>query len=108
MYETPLPKVVRATSYLLSFLVLALFAAAVYIARGRRRKMLLAAGVSILCVGLLVLIVRRLAGSYLVDALTNNPDAKRPVSATWAIGTELLRNVGINIVTYGLLTVFAA
>jgi hypothetical protein len=101
-------KVVRAMSYLLSFLALALFAAAVYIARDRRRKMLLAAGVSILCVGLLVLIVRRLAGSYLVDALTNNPDAKRPVSAAWAIGTELLRNVGINGVIYGSVAIFAA
>jgi hypothetical protein len=101
-------KVVRVMSYFLSFLVLALFAAAVYIARDRRRKMLLAAGVSILCVGLLVLIVRRLGGSYLVDALTSNPDEKDPVSAAWAIGTELLRNVGINGVIYGSVAIFAA
>lgn len=101
-------KAIRALSYFLSFLVLGLFAAAVYIARGRRRTMLMAVGVSALIVGLLVLVARRLAGNYLVDALTGNPDDKQPVSAAWAIGTELLRNVGVNVVIYGLLAVFAA
>ena len=101
-------KVVRALSYLLSFLVLALFAAAIYIARGRRRTMLMASGGSLLVVGLIVLVVRRLAGRYIVDTLTTNPDAKHPVSAAWGIGTELLRNVGINVVIYGLIAMFAA
>jgi len=101
-------KAIRVMSYFLIFLVLALFAAAVWIARGRRRTMLLAIGASFLIVGLLVLVVRRVAGAYLVDALTNNPDAKDPVTATWAIGTELLRDVGINGVIYGVLIILAA
>jgi hypothetical protein len=101
-------KVIRATSYFLVFLVFALFAAAIWIAEGRRRRMLFAAGVSLIIVGLLVLVVRRFAGNYLVDALTGNPDAKRPVSAAWAIGTQLLRNVGINIVIFGALGVICA
>jgi hypothetical protein len=101
-------KVVRVMSYFLAFLVMALFAAAIYIATGRRRKMLLYSGLSLLVVGLIVLIVRRFAGNYLVDALTSNPDAKRPVSAAWAIGTELLRNVGFNILVYGGLIVLGA
>jgi hypothetical protein len=101
-------KVVRATSFLLVFLVFALFAAAIWIAEGRRRRMLLWAGVSLILVGLLVLIIRRFAGNYLVDALTSNPDEKRPVSAAWAIGTQLLRNVGINILIFGVLGVIGA
>jgi hypothetical protein len=101
-------KAIRVLSYVLSFVVLGLFAAAVYLARGRRRTMLMGVGVSLLVVGLLVLVARRLAGNYLVDALTGNPDAKRPVSAAWAIGTQLLRDVGINIVIYGVLAIFAA
>jgi hypothetical protein len=101
-------KTIRVLSYFLSFLVLALFAAAMYIARGRRRTMLMAIGVSILVVGLLVLVARRLAGNYLVDALTGNPDNKDSISAAWAIGTELLRNVGINGVIYGLVAIGAA
>jgi hypothetical protein len=101
-------KVIRVLSYILVFLMLALFAAAVYIAKGRRRQMLMAAGVSLLLVGLIVLVIRRLAGSYLVDALTSNPDTKDSVSAAWAIGTNLLRNVGINVVIYGALVVLGA
>jgi len=101
-------KLIRATSYFLLFLVLALIAAAMWIARGRRRTMLLAAGVSLVIVGLVILIVHRLAGSYIVDALTNSPDAKKPVTAVWAIETQLLRNVGINTVIYGILGIVAA
>ncbi len=101
-------KTIRVLSYLLSFLVLALFVGAVWIARQRRRTTLLAIGVSLVIVGMLVLVARRFGGNYLVDALTTNPDAKRPVSAAWAIGTELLRNVGVNVVIYGLLTVLGA
>jgi hypothetical protein len=101
-------KVIRVMSYFLFFLVLALYAGAMYIARGRRRTFLLAAGVSVLTVGLIVLVVRRYAGDYLVNALVNNPDEKHPVSAAWAIGTELLRNVGINALVYGIVIIFAA
>jgi len=101
-------KVIRALSFFLVFLVLALYAVAVYLARGRRRRMLMAVGASMLVVGLIVLVVRRFAGNYLVDALTTNPDAKDAISAAWAIGTQLLRNVGINILVYGSLVVFGA
>jgi predicted phage tail protein len=99
---------IEVLSYFLSFLVLGLFALAVYLAVGRRRTMLLAVGISMLVVGLIVLVVRRLAGKYLVDALTSTEDAEAPVSAAWAISTELLRNVGFNVVVYGLLITFAA
>jgi hypothetical protein len=101
-------KVVRVLSYLLFFLVIALLAAAVYIARGRRRRLLMGAGLSVLLVGLIVLVVRRYAGGYLVDALTTNDDDKHAVTAAWAIGTNLLRNTGINAVIYGVAIMFSA
>jgi hypothetical protein len=101
-------KVIRALSYFLLFLVLALIAAAMWIARGRRRTILLASGVGIVIVGLVILIVHRVAGSYIIDALTQNPDAKKPVTAVWAIETQLLRNVGINAIIFGVLGIFAA
>jgi hypothetical protein len=100
-------KVIKVLSYLLFFLVIALYAVAVYLARDRR-KLLLGVGVSVLVVGLLVLVVRRFAGNYLVDALTGNPDAKGAVDAVWAIETALLRNVGLNGVIYGIVIIFAA
>jgi hypothetical protein len=101
-------KVIRVLSYFLFFLVLALYAAAIYLARGRRRTLLMGAGVSVLLVGLAILVVRRYAGDYIVDALTTNPDSKDAVTASWAIGTQLLRDTGINAVIYGAVTIFAA
>jgi len=101
-------KVVRALSYFLFFLVLGLYALAIWIAHGRRRKLLLGAGISVLAVGLIILVVRRFAGEYLVNALTTNTDDKHAVTAAWSIGTQLLRNVGFNAVIYGLGIIFAA
>jgi hypothetical protein len=101
-------KVIRALSYFLAFLVIALYALAIWLGRGRRRTLLLGAGVGVLIVGLLVLVVRRYGGEYLVNTLTTNDTDKRAVSASWAIGTELLRNVGFNAVIYGVAIIFAA
>ncbi len=101
-------KVVRFLSYFLFFLVLALYALAVYLATGRRRQVLLGVGVSAIGVGLIVLIVRRFAGNYLIDALTSNPVQKPAVSVVWAVETELLRNVGINALIYGFFVILAA
>jgi hypothetical protein len=101
-------KVVRVMSYFLFFLMLVLYGAAMWIARGRRRTLLMGAGVSVLVVGLLILVIRRYAGDYLVNALTTGTDPKHAVTAAWAIGTQLLRNVGINAVIYGLGIMFAA
>jgi hypothetical protein len=101
-------KVIRVLSFFLFFLVLGLFALAVYIARGRRRTLLLGIGTSVFLVGLLVLVARRYGGDYLVNALTSSPDSEKPVSAVWAIETNLLRNVGINALIYGGLVIVAA
>jgi len=101
-------RVVRVLSFFLFFLVLALFALAVYIAPGRRRTVLLGIGTSVFLVGLLILVARRYGGDYLVNALTSNADSEKPVSAVWAIETNLLRNVGINALVYGGLVIVAA
>jgi len=102
-------KVIRVLSYFLFFLVIALFGVAIWLAReGKKRGVLLGAGISVLAVGLLVLVIQRFAGQYLVNALTTNADAKGAVNAAWAIGTQLLRNVGVNAVVYGVVIIFAA
>jgi hypothetical protein len=101
-------KVIRFLSYFLFFLVLAIYALAVYLARGRRRTVLMGVGASVFVVGLIVLIVRRFAGNYLVDALSSNTINKPAVGVVWAVETQLLRNVGINILIYGFFVVLAA
>jgi len=100
-------KVIRFLSYFLVFLVLALYGLAVYLARDRR-KLLMGVGVSLFVIGLLVLVVRRLAGNYFVDALTTNAVNKDAITIVWAVETNLLRNVGINILVYAIVVIFAA
>ena len=101
-------KLVRFLSYFLFFLVLALYALAAYLATGRRRQLLLGIGISAIVVGLLILVVRRYTGDYLINALTTNSANKPAVSVVWAVETELLRNVGINVLVYGAFVIFAA
>ena len=101
-------KVVRFLSYFLFFLVLALYALAVYLATGRRRQLLMGVGASAFIVGLIVLVVRRFAGNYLVDALSKNTVDKGAVDVVWAVETQLLRNVGINVLIYGTFVMLAA
>jgi hypothetical protein len=101
-------KVIRFLSYFLFFLVLALYAAAVYLATGRRRQVLMGVGASAFIVGLIVLVVRRFAGNYAVDALSTNTVDKGAVRVVWAVETQLLRNVGINVLIYGTVVMLAA
>jgi hypothetical protein len=101
-------KVIRFLSYFLFFLVLALYAAAVYLATGRRRQVLMGVGASAFIVGLIVLVVRRFAGNYAVDALSTNTVDKGAVRVVWAVETQLLRNVGINVLIYGTFVMLAA
>ena len=63
------------------FLVpLALAALALWLARGRRRSILLMLGVALVVVGLLVLVARSVGGAYVVDNLVKTESA-RPAAA---------------------------
>src|SRR5262249_28765907 len=75
---------------------------------GRRRTVITASGFSLLLVGISLLVIKRLAGHYVVDSLTANVDVKPAAAAAWGVGTQLLRNVGINLVAYGSAIVAAA
>lgn len=73
------------------FLVpLLLAAAAIWLARGRRRKMLREAAIGAIIAGFLVLVLRAVFGSYVTNHLVVS-DAVRPAAKNaWAILTQLL------------------
>jgi hypothetical protein len=101
-------RVIKALTVFLVFAVLILYGAAIYLARGHRRRILRASAISLIFVGLLVLIVRRLVGNYLVDSLVHS-DINRPAGrAAWWIETALLRDIGIALIAYGLVTLVGA
>jgi hypothetical protein len=97
----------KAASAWLAVLVVALFAAAIYLARGKRRETLRDVGWAFVLVGMLVLIVRRLGGNYVIDALVS-PDFNASGHRLWLIGTEILGETGRTAIFYGVIVVLAA
>ena len=94
---------VRTINVLTAFLglvVIALLVLAVYLARGFRREALRASGLALLVVGLILLVVRRVVGDEIVEALTS-AQTEPAGSAVWLIATDLLQNVSIALVAYG-------
>jgi hypothetical protein len=86
-------KVTHALKVLGSFLWIVpfiLIAIAVWLVRGRRRRMLREAAIGALAAGFLVLMIRRLAGSYVTNHLVATDSVKPAAKDAWNILTQLL------------------
>ena len=99
---------IRPLAIILTALALLLFALAIWLGRGWRREALRAAGVGFVIAGILVLVVRRFAGTQLVDALATTDAIKPAVQAAWDIETSLLVSVAGATIAYGIVAVIAA
>jgi len=100
-------KILKALSSLLLIVVLALYALAIYLARGRRRLLLGATAASLVFVGLVIASLRHFLGGVIVDSLVKTEANKHPVSVIWAIETSVLRDIAIILVVYGALVLLA-
>ena len=100
-------KSVRVLSTWLLVLVLGLYALAIFLARGVRREAIRDVGCALLLVGLAVLVVRRLAGNYAVDALAA-PSSQDSGKRVWLIGTSILAQIGWAALLYGAVMVLGA
>ncbi len=100
-------KILKALSSWLAFIVLALLALAIYLAHPRRRVMLEVAGFTLLTVGVLLLVVRRFVGNAIVDSLVKVESSKPAVHAVWLIETDLLRDLALALVLYGVVAIVA-
>ena len=101
-------KALRTLAWVLSALALALYALAIFLARGRRRETLRAVGFSFAAVGVIALIARNAGGSAVTSALASTAAAEPPVDDTWEIGTSLLQETGQSLIGYGIVIVLAA
>jgi len=98
---------VRVLSTALLVLVLALYALAIYLARGERRQALRNIGYAFVLVGLTVLVVRRVAGNFAIDALTA-PTGEQAGKKAWLIGSEILAQIGWATILYGVIALAGA
>jgi hypothetical protein len=86
---------------------IALWAIAVWLAKGRRREILRMIGFSAILAGLLVLVVRRVVGSIVVDELATTESVEIAAGDAWDILTSLLRDGGLTLMGIGVLLLVA-
>ena len=98
---------IRALSIWSTVLVFLLYAVAVYLAVGERRKTIAHIGWGLVIVGLLTLVARHFLGNYVVTSLSQ-PGNQVPVRRLWLIETSILGQIGWAVVMYGLLAVLGS
>jgi hypothetical protein len=101
-------KLLKTLAIVFVLLALALFALAIFLARGWRREALRACGIGLLFAGAAGLLARTLAGDAVVDALATTEAVRPAAEAAWSIGTSLLQQVATATLIYGVVIVFAA
>ena len=97
-------RILRTVADWMWLVALAVAALAVWLARGRRRIELRALAIGVLMVGLLMLVVRRAAGAYLVDHLAKDDSVKPAVRDAWSILTQVLADRAWVWITLGVVT----
>jgi hypothetical protein len=84
-----------------------LWAIALWLAAGARRSILRMIGISAILIGLVVLVVRRIAGSYVVDRLAHAESARAAAGNAWDILTDQLKDGGLTFVGLGVVLLAA-
>jgi hypothetical protein len=88
-------------------LSIAAFAAAITLSPDRRRTVVTVGG-CLIFVGIALLAIRRLGGSFVVDALADAPNAHAIADDVWGISTSLLVDVAEGGMLFGLFLVLGA
>ena len=99
---------IRGLAIVLPLAALAMFALAVWLARGWRRVVVRRIGWCFIVVGVGVLVARRLIEPRVVDSLVSSPSARPAADVAWSIGTSLLRDIALASIAYGAVIVAAA
>ena len=84
------------------------WAVALWLVPGRRRKEVRAIGIGLIIAGIALLVIRRLAGSYLVDNLTQSDSVRPAVSAFWRILSDGLAEGAWVTVVIGVIAALGA
>jgi hypothetical protein len=101
-------KLLKGLAIVLTLLAFALWALAIYLARGWRREVLRSVGVTFIVIGVAVLFLRGLAGNLLTESLASTASIEPAVSSTWEISTSLLAAQGGALIFYGIAIVLGA
>jgi Short C-terminal domain len=96
---------VKGLAIVLPALMILLFALAVYLARGRRRRTFRTTGWCFVLIGVALLLIRRIGGDAIVDGLVKVPSNKPAVHDVWNIATSLMYDIAVALIVYGIVIV---
>jgi len=99
---------IKGLALVLPLIAFGLFALAVWLSEGRRRKALRTTGWCFVVIGVTALLDRRVAGNAVVNALVKNPVNQPAAHQAWANATTLLYDIAVAMIVYGLVFVTAA
>ncbi len=94
-------KSIKGFALVLPVIALGLFILTVWLAHGWRRVAVRATGWCLIGIGVIVVLARRIIGDVLVDSLVKAPSTKPAAHQVYAIGTSLLYDSAIALITYG-------
>lgn len=100
-------RALKALSWLLVLAAVAAFGGALVLTR-TRRELLRTIGIVFLLVGIVLLVIRRVVGAYVVDTLAAGESVRDAVGSSWLIGTSLLAQVAWALIIYGVVMLLGA
>jgi hypothetical protein len=99
---------VRHLAVILPLLTFGLFGLAIFLAKGWRREALRGAGWSLITLGILVVLLRRVGGNEVVNSLVPSGTIRPAAHNAWEISTQMLRDIALATLFYGVVVVLAA
>jgi hypothetical protein len=103
-----LAKALHALALLLTILTFALYALAMYLARGHRRRTLLWVGSSLVFAGLIVILGRKIGQGQLVSAITTDASIEPAANDAYSVATSLLVQVASACIIIGIPVMLSA
>jgi hypothetical protein len=103
-----LAKALHALALVLTILVLALYALAVLLARGHRRRTLMWVGYSFVFAGLIVLVGRKIGQGQIVSAITTDAAVEPAANDAYSVATALMVQVASASIIIGIPFIFSA
>lgn len=102
-----LAKALHALAVWLTIIAAALYALAVFLAGGRRRRTLMSVGFGFVFAGLIVILARKIGQGQLVSAITNDASIEPAAKDAYSVATSLLVQVSSASIIIGIPLIFA-
>ena len=98
-------RILHALSIWAAFICVVLFALAVWLAHGYRRRALLWSAIGILIATFALIFVRRELGSLIINALVGNVSVRPALITAWYIGTNVIGTINLTLLIIALVLV---